>query len=58
MFGASHLGWNVFIPEGLDFLVEYVPVFLNTVGKWVTVEERMLEMYHVRFHAGYVRFAK
>ena len=32
--------------------------FSWTSGKWVTIEERVLEMYHVRFHAGYVRFAK
>ena len=58
MFEASHLGWNVFIHKGLDFRVEHVPFFLDSVGKWVTVEERVLEMYHVRFHAGYVLFAK
>ena len=48
----------MFIREGLDFQVEHVPVFLNSVGKWLTVEEGLLEMYHVRFHAGYVHFAK
>ena len=58
MFGASHLGLNVFIHEGLDFRDDQVPLFLDSVGKWVTVEERVLETHHVRFHVGYVRFVK